>query len=88
MDYQIGLTRNLGFLRLVFFFIAINYFFYISSKNINIFKIWTLFFLIFVIDVYVERFSGTNIFGWGAEEINNIKQPNGLRVVSFLKMSQ
>ena len=45
-------------------------------------------FLIFVIDVYVERFSGTNIFGWGAEEINNIKQPNGLRVVSFLKMSQ
>ena len=85
LDYQIGLTRNLGFLRLVFFFIAINYFFYISSKNINIFKIWTLFFLIFVIDVYVERFSGTNIFGWGAEEINNIKQPNGLRVVSFFK---
>ena len=85
LDYQIGLTRNLGFLRLVFFFIAINYFFYISSKNINIFNMWTLFFLIFVIDVYVERFSGTNIFGWGAEEINNIKQPNGLRVVSFFK---
>ena len=32
LDYQIGLTRNLGFLRLVFFFIAINYFLYFIQK--------------------------------------------------------
>tara|TARA_B100000963_G_scaffold333151_1_gene325286 strand:- start:70 stop:960 length:891 start_codon:yes stop_codon:yes gene_type:complete len=33
----------------------------------------------------LERFSGTNIFGWGAVEINGIPQPSGNRVVSFFK---
>ena len=41
--------------------------------------------MIFVSDVYFEKFSGANIFGWGAEEIDNVKQPFGARVVSFFK---
>ena len=63
IDYEIGLNRNLGFIRLIFFFIALNYFFYVSIKNFKIFNIWAIFFIIFVIDVYFERFSGANIFG-------------------------
>ncbi len=85
IDPIVGLNRNLGFIRLIFFFVAINYFFYISKKNLRIFKIWTIFFIIFVFDVYLERFSGSNVFGWGTLEIDNIEQKFGTRVVSFFK---
>ena len=80
LDYEIGLGRNLGFLRLILLFIAINYFFYISKSNIKIFYTWTIIFIIFITDVYFERFLGSNIFGWGAED-----QPHGPRIVSFFK---
>ena len=83
IDYEVGLNRNIGFIRLIFLFIGINYFFYISQKNLKILKIWTAFIIIFATDVYFEKFLGANIFGWGAEEINNIKQPYGKRVMSF-----
>ena len=46
------------------------------------------FFLIFVSMFILKNFQGNNIFGWGAEEIDNVKQPFGERVVSFLKMNQ
>ena len=85
INYDIGLNRNLGFIRFIFFFIAVNYFFFINQKNFGIFNIWVIFFVIFVTDVYFERFSGANIFGWGAYEINNIKQPHGARVMSFFR---
>ena len=85
IKYEIGIIRNLGFIRLILFFILINYFFYNYPKNYKIFNIWSLIILIFVFDVYLERFSGTNIFGWGAIEINGILQPSGNRVVSFFK---
>ena len=42
-------------------------------------------FVIFLLDVNLERFSGTNIFGWGAQEIDGVIQPDGPRVVSFFK---
>ena len=63
LNYEIGLGRSVGFLRLILLFIAINYFFYISKSNIKIFYAWTIIFIIFIIDVYFERFLGTNIFG-------------------------
>lgn len=85
LDYEIGLSRNLGFIRLIFLFIAINYFFYICKDNLSFFYIWTAIFSIFVFDVYFERFYGANIFGWGAEEVNGVFQPHGSRVVSFFK---
>ena len=85
INYEVGLNRNFGFIRFLFFFIAINYFFYISQKNLKIINIWTVFIIIFATDVYFERFFSANIFGWGAYEINNIKQPHGTRVMSFFK---
>ena len=70
IDYEIGLIRNLGFIRLIFFFVALNYFFFVSQKNFKIFNIWVIFFIIFVIDVYFEKFSGANIFGWNSERLS------------------
>ena len=80
IDYEIGLNRNLGFIRLILFFIALNYFFFVFQKNFRIFNIWAIFFVIFVMDVYFERFSGANIFGWG-----KLDELHGTRVVSFFK---
>jgi len=85
INYEIGLSRNFGFLRLILLFIAINYFFYISKTNLKIFYTWTLVFFVFVFDVYFERFSGANIFGWGQQEIDGVFQPYGSRVISFFK---
>ena len=86
LDYEIGLGRSIGFLKTdLYIFIAINYFFYISKSNIKIFYTWTIIFIIFVTDVYFERFLGSNILGWGAEEINGVFQPFGSRIMSFFK---
>ena len=82
---RLALGRNIGFIRLIFLFIAINYFFYICKDNLRFFYIWTAIFSIFVFDVYFERFYGANIFGWGAEEVNGVFQPHGSRVMSFFK---
>ena len=75
-----GIFRNFGFVRFIFLFIAINYFFYIKKYDLSSFKIWTIVFLIVVFDVYFERFYGTNILGFGSEE-----QDFGRRVISFFK---
>ena len=48
----------------------INYLFVIDKKNVNIFKIWTTIFFIVLVDVYIERFTGSNIFGFGKLEID------------------
>ena len=85
INYEIGFSRNVGFLRLILLFIAINYFFYISKTNLKIFYTWTLVFFVFVFDVYFERFSGANVFGWGPQEIDGVFQPYGSRVMSFFK---
>ena len=54
--------------------------------NLNkVFKIWTIIILIIAIDVFIERITGTNIFGYGAIEINGVPQPDGRRVMSFFK---
>ena len=85
INYEVGLSRNLGFIRIILIFVAINYIFYISNTNLSIFKIWMIVFTLLVLDVYLERFTGTNMLGWGASEINGVKQPDGLRVQSFFK---
>ena len=85
LSYEVGLSRNLGFIRLIFLFVAINYFFYIYPKSSKVFYVWTIIFIIFVMDVYVERFTGSNVFGWGPQEIDGIFQPYGSRVMSFFK---
>ena len=65
--------------------------FYIDIKNLRAFYFWTVIFLVFIFDVYFEKIIGTNIFGWGAENMDGIPQAgsaigfDGNRIVSFFK---
>ena len=77
-----GIYRNLGFLRFLLLFLAINYFFYAKSNADNIFIFWSIIFSIFVFDVFVERFSGANILGFKAQSVH---EESFSRVVSFFK---
>ncbi len=73
-------TRNLGFVRFIIFFIAINYFFFKNNYKLFIFKPWLIIFSVFVFDVYFERFYGVNTLGFGA-----LESTHGPRIVSFFK---
>ena len=80
LDPYMGVSRNLGFLRFIIFFLAINYFFY-QYRNFNKFLyIWTIILILFVVDVYLEAISGKNILGYNSELSE--------RVVSFFKDEQ
>lgn len=85
IDYEIGLVRNVGFLRVLLLFLCINYYFYFYQNKKNFFKLWTIIFVIFVFDVFLERFFGSNLFGWGGSELNGSTQFHEERVVSFFK---
>ena len=85
VDITSGIYRNFGFVRFILFFLMINYLFVIDKKNLNIFKIWATIFFIVLVDVYIERFTGSNIFGFGKLEINGIPQPYANRVISFFR---
>ena len=82
-DMISGIYRNFGFVRFILFFLMINYLFFISEKNLNVLKIWSIVFFAVLIDVYIERFTGSNILGFGG--IENDIQTRGYRVVSFFK---
>ena len=79
LEYEKSLARNLGFIRFVGLFIFINYFFHNNKYSRKLFFYWLIVILITTIDVYIEYFFGSNIFGWGSEE------PYAKRVVSFFK---
>ena len=85
VDMMSGISRNFGFARFILFFIMVNYLFSINEKNETIFKIWTTVFFIVLVDIYIERFTGSNILGFGKVEINGVLQPHGDRVVSFFR---
>ena len=85
IDYMSGFLRNVGFLRFIFFFLIINLIFFKYSKKNYLFKFWTAIFLLVIIDIYVERFTGSNLLGYGKMQINGVPQPDGARVVSFFK---
>ena len=80
VDIMSGIFRNFGFVRFILFFVMINYLFSIYKKNLNILKIWTIIFFIVLVDIYIERFTGSNIFGFG-----KLDQPYGPRVISFFR---
>tara|TARA_E500000178_G_scaffold183468_1_gene181893 strand:- start:3245 stop:4519 length:1275 start_codon:yes stop_codon:yes gene_type:complete len=84
IDYSSGIFRNVGFIRFILFFLITNLIFYNLDNN-NILKVWTFIFLLIVIDIYVERITGSNILGYGKVQIDGIFQPHGPRVVSFFK---
>ena len=85
VDITSGIYRNLGFIRFILFFLMINYFFFINEKNLNILKLWAAIFFIVLVDTYIERFTGSNIFGFGKLEIDGVPQPGGDRVMSFFR---
>ena len=79
-NYEVGLLRNFGFIRIVILFIFINYFFFYYEKEKKLLDFWSLILSALVIDVYIEYFFGTNLFGWGSYE-----QIHGDRITSFFK---
>jgi len=85
IDYMSGFFRNVGFLRFIFFFLMINLIFFKYGKNNYLFKFWTAIFLIVIIDIYIERLTGSNLLGYGKMQINGVAQPDGARIVSFFK---
>ena len=85
LNHEIGLARNIGFLRIIILFVFINYFFFYFENEKKLLNIWTIIFSIFIIDIFIEYFLGANIFGWGAATINGVPQPDGTRIVSFFK---
>jgi hypothetical protein len=77
VDREIGLARNLGFIRIIILFVAFNYFFQKENFLKNVFYVWLLIIFVVLLDVILESFSGKNIFGYGSEY--------GRRVLSFFK---
>ena len=79
IDYSEGILRNFGFLRVIILFIAINYFFQDQAFFKKVLNFWSIVIFIVLIDIFIESFTGTNIFGFG----NDIY--GGDRIVSFFK---
>ena len=79
-NYEVGLLRNLGFIRLIILFIFINYFFFYYENEKKLLDFWSLILSALVIDVYIEYFYGTNLFGWGSYD-----QIYGDRITSFFR---
>ncbi len=77
IDYSEGVLRNLGFLRIIILFVAINYFFQDETFLKKVFKFWLIIISIVLIDVLIESFTGKNILGFG--------ELYGQRIVSFFK---
>ena len=77
VDKSIGLNRNVGFIRIIILFIAINYFFNKSKFFEKVFYIWIVVISIVTLDVFLESFTGKNILGYGEQY--------GKRIVSFFK---
>ena len=79
-DYKVGLLRNIGFLRLIIFFIFVNYFFFYYKNNKKLLDFWSLVLFVLIIDVFIEYFFGKNLLGWG-----DTNQIYGDRITSFFK---
>ena len=74
---ELGILRNLGFIRVIILFVAFNYFFNIKFFFKKVFFIWSIFLTFIVLDVFLESFSGQNLFGYG--------EMYGKRIVSFFR---
>lgn len=78
IEFENGAIRNLGFIRFILFFVALNYFCYNSKNFSNFLWIWIVVISIVSADVYIESITGKNILGYG----------NADRIVSFFKDEQ
>ena len=55
-DYKVGLSRNIGFIRLIIFFIFVNYFFFYYKNNKKLLDFWSLILFVLIVDVFIEYF--------------------------------
>ena len=78
IDYKEGIFRNLGFIRFIILFIAINFFFTISKNNYKFINFWSVVILIVVFDSFIEFSFGKNLLGYGDDLYFD-------RIVSFFK---
>ena len=78
IDYKEGIFRNLGFIRFIILFIAINFFFTISKNNHKFLNFWSVVILIVVFDSFIEFSFGKNLLGYGDDLYVD-------RIVSFFK---
>tara|TARA_A100000164_G_scaffold105122_1_gene92293 strand:+ start:1414 stop:2679 length:1266 start_codon:yes stop_codon:yes gene_type:complete len=82
-NYEIGLARNIGFIRIIILFIFINYFFFYLNNEKKLFDFWTIILSILIFDIFIEYFFDTNLLGWGASVVDGVPQPDGNRITSF-----
>ena len=68
IDPTMSFSRNFGFIRLIIFFVGINYFFYKYKYPDKIFRFWSIIILLIVIDIFIESIFGSNILGYGSNE--------------------
>ncbi len=78
IDYEIGLARNLGFIRFIILFVAFNYFFNQKSFLRNTLYAWSLIIVFILFDIFYESYIGKNIIGFGGDLYRD-------RIVSFFK---
>ena len=76
IDFYEGFFRNFGFIRIIIFFAAFNFFFLHNDFCRKVLKFWSFILLIVLCDVFIEFFFGKNIFGFSGHQG---------RIVSFFK---
>tara|TARA_X000000950_G_scaffold192999_1_gene232750 strand:+ start:269 stop:1552 length:1284 start_codon:yes stop_codon:yes gene_type:complete len=77
---ELNLSRNLGFIRLIIFFVGLNYLFNEKKNLNNILKVWSIVIIIVVVDIFIEKIFGKNILGF-----SGVNSPGSERIVSFFK---
>ena len=78
LDAGYSFLRNFGFIRFIFLFVAVNYFFFNYKNNYTFLKFWCFIVLIVITDSYIEYLFGKNILGYGQDIYSD-------RIVSFFK---
>jgi len=81
IDLSLGIYRNFGFIRIIIFFIALNYFF--NEKNFlnKVLIFWLSIISIVILDIYLEVLTGSGMI----EKEHFFGGKGGQRVVSFFK---
>ena len=79
LDINTGLLRNFGFIRLIIFFVGINYFFFKDKIFYKVFILWSIIIITVTIDIFIEKIFGSNILGYSGDKN---------RLVSFFKNEQ
>ena len=76
IDFNLGVYRNLGFLRIILLFLAINFFFNQEKFFSKVLSVWLTILIVISLDVVLEKYTGQNILGH--KSVHD-------RIVSFFK---